>query len=63
MRLIDADALIKKALAEAFFDSAAEDTFCELVETAPTIDAVEVVRCKDCIKEYNLMMEKFKSNI
>ncbi len=43
MRLIDSDALIKKALDEAFFDSAAEDIFCELVETAPTVYAVEVV--------------------
>lgn len=52
MRLIDADALLKKALDEAFFDSAAEDTFCELVETAPTVYAVEVVRCKEC-KQYD----------
>lgn len=53
MRLIDADALIEQMEAEA---EHIEDSICKLVvETdirevkyAPTIDAVQVVRCKDC---------------
>ena len=40
MRFIDADALI------AAFDAEGVET--EIIEDAPTVDAVEVVRCKDC---------------
>lgn len=53
MRLIDADALIEKMFKEA--DAYTNDDVrkgyhnCEcLVYDAPTVDAVEVVRCKDC---------------
>lgn len=50
-RLIDANALYKKATA------AWDDTLCDvcyseiinLIDEAPTVDAVEVVRCKDCV--------------
>lgn len=51
MRLIDADALLEDA-AEVCEDYG--DGYCEFgyshkqIEEAPTIDAVEVVRCKDC---------------
>ena len=48
MRLIDADALIKEACAEGaygYVDS-------EQIADAPTVDAVPVVRCKDCIYSY-----------
>lgn len=44
MRLIDADALIKEAYAEGaygYVDS-------KQIADAPTVDAVPVVRCKDC---------------
>lgn len=52
MRLIDADAILKRA--EESFKNAGlhgEDyrKFKKWLRTAPTIDAVEVVRCKECI--------------
>ena len=48
MRLIDADALPR------FTGYALDATEVALaVETAPTIDAVKVVRCKDCIHSYD----------
>lgn len=51
-RLIDANPLIKrfsggdamKSLAEAVHD----ERFVRELQNAPTVDAVEVVRCKDC---------------
>jgi hypothetical protein len=51
-RLIDANALLEKVLGHfgvdlAYFGSDLQ--FCqEAIEFAPTVDAVEVVRCKDC---------------
>ena len=48
MRLIDADALIKEALAEGAYGY----VDAEQIADAPTIDAVPVVRCKDCIYSY-----------
>ena len=48
MGLIDADALIKEALTEgAYWYVDAKQ-----IADAPTIDAVPVVRCKDCIYSY-----------
>ena len=44
MRLIDADALIKEANA----DGAYGYVDAKQIADAPTIDAVPVVRCKDC---------------
>ena len=44
MRLIDADALIK----EAYADGAYGYVDAKQIADAPTVDAVEVVRCKDC---------------
>lgn len=43
-RLIDANALIKEANA----DGAYGYVDAEQIANAPTVDAVEVVRCKDC---------------
>ena len=43
-RLIDADALIK----EANSDGAYGYVDAKQIADAPTVDAVEVVRCKDC---------------
>ena len=43
MRLIDADALMKKYHKTSVWDSWLE------INNAPTVDAVPVVRCKDCI--------------
>lgn len=53
MRLIDADALYKKFLHLYETDKKATganayDLCAMLTEDAPTIDAVPVVRCKDC---------------
>lgn len=47
MRLIDADALESNGI---LFETHGGATFIALgsVRTAPTIDAVPVVRCKDC---------------
>ena len=42
MRLIDADALWEK------ISQAQPNDALALIEDAPTVDAVEVVRCKDC---------------
>ena len=43
-RLIDADALIEEALTEGAYGYV--DAL--QIANAPTVDAVEVVRCKDC---------------
>lgn len=43
-RLIDANELIK----EAYADGAYGYVDAEQIANAPTVDAVEVVRCKDC---------------
>ena len=43
MRLIDADALLEKYNKTTVWDSWVE------INIAPTIDAVPVVRCKDCV--------------
>ena len=51
MRLIDADSL-KKELCKEYrhFDQRIKHTpVFTLLRDAPTIDAVEVVRCKDCV--------------
>ena len=44
MRLIDADALIK----EAYADGAYGYVDAKQIADAPTVDAVEVVRCREC---------------
>ena len=48
MRLIDADALIKEANA----DGAYGYVDAKQIENAPTVDAVEVVRCRECKYHY-----------
>ena len=45
MRLIDADALKKRLLEKGFYPAIVK----RAIEDAPVVDAVEVVRCKDCI--------------
>ena len=49
MRLIDADALIKEANADGAYGYV--DAW--QIADAATVDAVEVVRCKDCIHSYD----------
>ena len=55
MRLIDADALV--SLEEVKRKGCA---YIEEINNAPTIDAVPVVRCKDC-KYYTIPTKPYKS--
>lgn len=50
-RLIDADAFKKEneRLLHCDFPYLSETTLEELIDEAPTIDAVQIIRCKDCI--------------
>lgn len=53
MRLIDADKLRKDVLDlpncyNGFSDAYDKAMIVDLVDEQPTVDAVEVVRCKDC---------------
>ncbi len=49
MRLIDADALFKAFERTVWYDNADRDEVAEeILLQMPTIDAVPVVRCKDC---------------
>lgn len=53
MRLIDADKLwdvMGKATLHHIVTNTLWNTLKSVIENAPTIDAVEVVRCKDCAK-------------
>lgn len=47
MRLIDSDKFIL-ALMDASLSSVDEDTILDLVDSIHTVDAVPVVRCRDC---------------
>lgn len=47
MRLIDADELKGKAFAAP--DDGEHFVYCQDIDEAPTVDAVPVVRCKDCV--------------
>lgn len=44
MRLIDADSLLQGYEDHDFIDT-------HIIWNAPTVDAVPVIRCKDCIKK------------
>ena len=49
MRLIDVDALYDRLDYEPWYDNADRDEIAlPIVNAAPTVDAVPVVRCKDC---------------
>ena len=51
MRLIDADALWRKFESGPWYDNADRDEIAlPLVDDAPTVDAVEVVRCLECFR-------------
>ena len=56
-RLIDADALIKEACAEGAYGY----VDAKQIADAPTVDAAEVVRCKDC-KYYEIHKPKVLEN-
>ena len=48
MRLINADALKRRAITVRFFGKDIMMIPTAEIDDAPTIDAVEVVRCRDC---------------
>ena len=51
MRLIDADVLMKafyKSIDDAVLHGGKIVPFQDIIQNAPTIDAVPVVRCRDC---------------
>ena len=53
MRLIDADEAIINFGFEWDDISPTRDEFVAFLKKQPTIDAVPVVRCKDCIRQYD----------
>ena len=53
MRLIDADETIINLGFEWDDISPTRDEFVAFLKKQPTIDAVPVVRCKDCIRRYD----------
>ena len=53
MRLIDADETIINFGFEWGDISPTRDEFVAFLKKQPTIDAVPVVRCKDCIRRYD----------
>lgn len=71
MRLIDADALLKRVSCmnmEAYMDGVCYgihpsleylDLLSEIIEYAPTVDAVPVCRCKDCKHAEHWYCDKF----
>ena len=67
-RLIDANALLKiygswipqLMLPEDAGDKRGVETCIAVLQDAPTVDAVEVVRCKDCIAHNLCKFEQFQ---
>lgn len=49
MRLIDADKLVDALYDNEFATLCPVDEVSGVIDEAPTVDAVPVVRCKDCI--------------
>lgn len=47
-RYIDADKLFNRMENCAWFDNADRDLSEDLLDVAPAVDVVQVVRCKDC---------------
>lgn len=48
MRLIDADALLNRMQEDPLFDLVERYGVSGVIEAEPTVDAVPVIRCKDC---------------
>ena len=48
MRLIDADALLNRMRKDPLFDLVERYGVSGVIEAEPTVDAVPVIRCKDC---------------
>lgn len=61
MRLIDADAMQRQAFEDNFAGRISDGMLFAvnwLLERAPTIDAVQVIRCKDC-RYYDVYERKY----
>lgn len=56
MRLIDADELKGKAIADP--DDGEHFVYCQDIDEAPTVDAVPVVRCRDCVYAQSAKINK-----
>lgn len=52
MRPIDADAACETMYREPYLTESAQAAYRAFIRSQPTIDAVLVVRCKDCAKHY-----------
>ena len=58
-KLIDANVVLAKQFTTGLSDASgnhygnADVVFADDIENAPTVDAVEVVRCRDCIGRYD----------
>lgn len=54
MRLIDADSLYREGLHEYIYEYGGDEyqfdetRFSRLIQSEPTVDAVPVIRCRDC---------------
>lgn len=48
MILIDAEELKHRVNNSKYYGTERQRDFCDMITESPTIDAVEVVRCKDC---------------
>ena len=59
MRLIDCHKA-KRAIYQHKTQRLQKETVLKILDSAPTIDAVEVVRCKDC-RKFAPYSEKFKN--
>lgn len=62
MRLIDADALKRRAITVRFFGKDIMMVPTAEIDDAPTIDAVEVVRCKEC-RYFKKIVERSDSGL
>lgn len=56
MRLIDADAFLERTKKDPLFPLVERYGLSGVIENEPTVDAVPVVRCKDCIYCSTLFM-------
>lgn len=56
MRLIDADAFLERTKKDPLFPLVERYGLSGVIEHEPTVDAVPVVRCKDCIYRSTLFM-------
>lgn len=60
MRLIDADALMKWANDHYDFEVYTVGYISDLIKDSPTVDAVPVIRCKDCKCHYESKCENWE---